>query len=180
MSLSSGLASFSDLLDRAVTLICVGCILVMLGISFAGFTYMIMTGAALSWTYSLARLFIPALGLLSITVAFKRGEHIAMASLQQLMPARVIRFLRAVNRAVAALFAGLLIWYGILYVMSSTDYYMVSDQIQIHARWVVTVIPLTGVVLLIHVLSGSNLFDAPDLLEPEIVAPGPVQRKPGT
>ena len=46
-----------------------------LAISFIGFFYMAVTGEALSWTYSLARLFVPWIGMLSITVAFKAGER---------------------------------------------------------------------------------------------------------
>lgn len=167
MPFSSRLASLSDAVDSAASALCVACILVMLGISFIGFFYMVVTGAALSWTYSLARLFIPWLGLLSLTVAFKRGEHIAMNSLEQLMPARVARMVRAINRLVVLLFAGLMVWFGTRYLLSSIDYYMVSDQIQVHARFVVAVVPITGLVLVLHVLGGGNLFDPPDLLEPE-------------
>ena len=149
------LAAVSDGLNRAVTLVCILCILVMLGISFAGAFYMSITGDALSWTYSLARLFIPWLALLSITIAFKMGEHIAMTSLVQMLPARLQSVLRAVNVGVAALFAGLLVWYGWSYAASARQLYMVSDQIQIDARWVAAAVPVTGVILVIHMLCGQ-------------------------
>jgi len=42
--------------------VCVACVLAMLGISFTGFVYTLVTGGALSWTYSLARLFLPWIG----------------------------------------------------------------------------------------------------------------------
>jgi hypothetical protein len=42
----------SDALDRLVIGVCIACFLVMLSISFAGFFYQLITGAALSWTYS--------------------------------------------------------------------------------------------------------------------------------
>jgi TRAP-type C4-dicarboxylate transport system permease small subunit len=136
----------------------------MLGISFIGFFYMILTGAALSWTYSLARLFIPWIGLLSITVAFKRGEHIAMNSVLNVLPSAVVSVLGLVNRAVLVLFSGLMVWHGWRYLQGSTDYYMVSDQIQIHARWVAASVPVSGAVLLVHVLAGSRVVEgAPGL-----------------
>jgi len=165
LTVSPGLARISEVLDRAVTAFCVGCILVMLGISFTGFFYMIVTGDALSWTYSLARLFIPWLGLLSITVAFRRGEHIAMSSLMEIMPRPIALTIRGVNYVIVGVFALLLIWYGADYAMDSRDYYMVSDQIQIHSRWVTSAVPITGVVLLVHVLCGVNLFDPPSVLD---------------
>lgn len=159
------LSRISDVLDMAVTIFCVGCVLAMLGISFVGSFYMFITGDALSWTYSLARLFIPWLGLLSITVAFRRGEHIAMTSLRDIFPMPVVRALKAANYVIVGVFAVLLIWYGTEYAIRSRDLYMVSDQIQIHARWVASAIPVTGVILLIHVLCGINLFDPPGVLD---------------
>ncbi|MGE8943972.1 TRAP transporter small permease [Leptospira interrogans] len=151
--------------DAVVTAFCVGCILVMLSISFIGFFYMVFTGAALSWTYSLARLFIPWLGLLSLTVAFRRGEHIAMTSFRDLFPARIVSVIKALNYIIVGLFSVLLIWFGYDYAAGSRDYFMVSDQIQIHSRWVTSAVPITGLVLLIHVLCGARLFDPPNILD---------------
>ena len=148
------LGAISDGLNQVVWVVCILCILVMLGISFVGAFYMSVTGDALSWTYSLARLFIPWLALLSITIAFKMGEHIAMTSLLEALPVRVQTALRGVNMAVAALFALMLVWYGWSYAASSRQLYMVSDQIQIDARWVAAAVPVTGLVLVVHMLCG--------------------------
>ena len=151
---------FSDILNSVVVVLCVGFLLVMLGISFTGFFYTLVSGDSLSWTYSLARLFIPWIGLLSITVAFKRGEHIAMTSLLNMMPGPVMSVLRLVNRAVLLLFSLLLMWYGWEYFDNSTDYYMVSDQIQIHSAWVAASLPVTGLIMFIHALTADDVTDA--------------------
>ncbi len=163
--MSSKLATISETLNRIVTLVCVLFVLAMLSISFSGFFYMIVTGDALSWTYSLARLFIPWLGLLSLTIAFWHGEHIAMTALMSILPKPVVRALHYVNTGLIALFAVLMIWYGWDFFMKSRDIYMVSDTIQIHAKWVTAAVPATGLVLLIHVLCGANLLDERSLAE---------------
>ena len=164
---------FSDILNRVVVVLCVGFLLVMLGISFTGFFYTLVSGDSLSWTYSLARLFIPWIGLLSITVAFKRGEHIAMTSLLNVMPAPVMSVLRLVNRAVLLLFSLLLMWYGWEYFDNSTDYYMVSDQIQIRATWVTASLPVTGLIMFIHALTATHAVEAaPALGRAELEAAG--------
>ncbi len=152
-------------LNSAVTTVCVLFVLAMLSISFSGFFYMIVTGDALSWTYSLARLFIPWLGLLSLTVAFWHGEHIAMTAIIGLLPRTAVSVLHWVNTGLVALFSGLLIWYGGKFFASSTDIYMVSDTIQIPAKWVTAAVPVTGVVLLAHVLCGANLLDEESPME---------------
>lgn len=146
-------------LNRAITALCVLFVLAMLGISFSGFFYMVLTGDALSWTYSLARLFIPWLGLLSITVAFWHGEHIAMTAIIGLLPRAGVTLLHWVNTGLVALFSALLVWYGTKFFLSSTDIYMVSDAIQIPAKWVTAAVPATGLVLLAHVLCGAKLLD---------------------
>lgn len=152
----------SDQLNRLVIAVCVACLLLMLSISFAGFFYQLVTGAALSWTYSLARLFVPWIGMLSITVAFKRGEHVAMAVLLQMLPERAARLIAYVNIALIGVFGGLLVWYGWAFFINATHYNMVSDQIQIHERFVAACVPLTGLILLVHLASGLELLDLAD------------------
>lgn len=153
------LQAFSAALDRAVIAISIGCFLIMLAISFVGFFYQLITGAALSWTYSLARLFVPWIAMLSITVAFRRGEHVAMALLLHMVPTRIATAISYVNLAIIGLLALLLIWFGWQFFVSTTHYNMVSDQIQIHNRFVAACIPVTGLILLAHLPCGLRLLD---------------------
>lgn len=156
------LRALSDAVNRAVIAVCVACVLAMLAISFVGFFYMAVSGAAPSWTYSLARLFIPWIGMLSITVAFKAGEHVAMGALLRMLPGGAARLLRRASLALVALFAVLLLWFGGQFVIDSTQYFMVSDRLQVHYRWVVTCLPVTGAILLVHLASGADLLEPLD------------------
>lgn len=149
----------SDGLDRVVVWACIVCLLAMLGISFTGFTWQLITGDALSWTYSLARLFIPWIGMLSITVAFKRGEHVAMAVLLQRLPPRWVLVISWANVVIIGVFALLLVWFGWKFFINATHINMVSDQIQVHQRWVAACVPMTGLVLLVHLVCGRQLLD---------------------
>lgn len=149
----------SDRLNNAVIVFCIACVIAMLAISFVGFFYMLGTGEALSWTYSLARLFIPWIGMLSVTVAFKGGDHVAMSMLLRLVPAGLATALRWLAMGLVALFAVLLVWFGWDFFLESNQYYMVSDQIQVHARWVTACMPLAGIVLAVHLVSGLDLLE---------------------
>jgi TRAP-type C4-dicarboxylate transport system permease small subunit len=149
----------SDQLNRVVIAVCIVCILAMLAISFAGFLYQLVTGAALSWTYSLARLFVPWIGMLSITVAFKHGEHIAMAVLLQTLPPRAVTIVSYANVAIIGIFALLLVWFGWQFFVNTTHYNMVSDQIQVHQRFVAACLPLSGLILLVHLGQGLRLLE---------------------
>ena len=144
------------------------CVLAMLSISFIGFFYMVVTGDALSWTYSLARLFIPWVGMLSITVAFYSGEHVAMNLLPRLVPASLLVPLQAIALVSVAVFAVLLLWFGWQFFISTTQYYMVSDQLQIHGRWVAASVPASGAILLIHLVNGVRLLKPAEDALPDV------------
>ncbi len=162
MTTRSRAERFSDAVNRLALFICVVCVLSMLSISFVGFFYLVITGDALSWTYSLARLFIPWIGMLSITVAFHGGEHVAMSMVPRLAPRSLAVAMRYAVLASVAVFAGLLLWFGWLFFQSTTQYYMVSDQIQIHGRWVAACVPASGAILLVHLVNGFNLLEPLD------------------
>lgn len=158
MSFVSGLTGLSNSVNRIALYFCVFCVLAMLSISFAGFFYMAVTGEALSWTYSLARLFIPWIGMLSITVAFHSGEHVAMNILERLVPAPLVTALNVIVLALVGVFAALLLWFGWQFFESSTQIYMVSDQLQVHGRWVAACVPVSGAILLVHLINGTRLL----------------------
>ena len=97
--------------------------------------------------------------MLSITVAFKHGEHIAMAVLLQTLPPRAVTIVSYANVAIIGIFALLLVWFGWQFFINTTHYNMVSDQIQVHQRFVAACVPLTGLVLLVHLGQGLRLLE---------------------
>lgn len=171
------LSALSDAVNRLAIAACVACVLAMLAISFAGFFYMALTGQALSWTYSLARLFVPWIGMLSITVAFKTGEHVAMNMLVRSVPPAAAQLLQWLSVAAVGVFAALLAWYGWVFFIESNQTYMVSDRIQVHHRWVSACVPVTGLILLLHLPCGTRLLEAPHLELTADEAPLPAKER---
>lgn len=149
----------SDGVNQAAIVLCVACVLAMLAISFIGFLYKLFTGGALSWTYSLARLFLPWIGLVSTTIALRSGEHVAMTLLVRLLPVPLVKAAAVGTLLVMALFALLLIWYGWSFFLNATQVYMVSDNIQISRHWTAITVPLTGAIFLLHLVHGYGLLE---------------------
>jgi TRAP-type C4-dicarboxylate transport system permease small subunit len=158
----SSLRSISDHLNFGVIVVCAAALLTMLSISFAGAFYQAITGASLSWTYSLARQFIPWIGLLSITVAFKNGEHVAMVMLTGNLPPSIRIWFERLVVGLIVVFAGFLIYEGYHFFLESNQLVMISDQLQISQRWVAASVPVTGAILLVHTVCGRSLLDAPN------------------
>ena len=153
----AALVRVSDRLDRAVLALAVALVLAMLGISLVGVFFQFVLSSPLSWTYSLARLLLPWIAMLSVTVAFKRGEHVAMAMAVRLLPAPLPKALALVNLALVGLFALALVWFGVGFFIDSTQLFMVSDFLQVPHRWVVASVPVSGLVMCVHLLSGLAL-----------------------
>lgn len=155
----------SAMVNQAAIVVCVVCVLAMLTISFTGFLYTLVTGAALSWTYSLARIFLPWIGLISCTIALYTGEHVAMTLFVRLLPAPLVRLAAILSLAVIALFSLMLVWYGWEYFSNARQTYMVSDMIQIPHYFTAVTVPLTGVIMLLHLVNGYALLEHFDDLE---------------
>ena len=150
----------SDRLNLAVTIFCAVLLVIMLAISFSGAIYQAVTGDALSWTYSLARQFVPWIALLSITVAFKNGEHVAMAMVVNALPI----FLRVALKWVVVFAIGalslVLFLVGLQFTAESNQLVMISDQIQFSQRWVAASVPTAGAVLMVHLANGPALLES--------------------
>jgi len=114
---------------------------------------------ALSWTYSLARIFLPWIGLISITIALYSGEHVAMTILVKLLPRPLLRVFAGASLVVIGVFALLMIWYGWDFFINARQTYMVSDMIQIPQHYTAVAVPLTGVITLLHLVNGLSLLE---------------------
>ena len=155
----SGLRGISDGLDRLVVWACVALVLVMLTISTLGIFFEVIFAIAerfgfaeafvdspLDWAFShtrpsLTRLFLPWVAMLSLTVAFKRGEHIAITLAVRNLPAAALLAVRIVNLAVVGLFGVALLWYGHGFFVNSTQIFMVSDLVQVSHKWTAASVP---------------------------------------
>lgn len=159
MPLLASLRRVSDGVNHVAIVVCVACILFMLGISFTAFVYKLATGSTLSWTYSLARLFLPWIGFLSMTISLRYGEHVAMTLLVRSLPRILLNIAAGLCLGVIALFALMLVWYGWIYFEGASQVYMVSDQIQIHSKFTAVVVPLSGLIILLHLVQGFDLLE---------------------
>lgn len=159
MGALSYLRRLSNWVNQAAIVVCVGCILAMLGISFTAFLYKLFTGSTLSWTYSLARLFLPWIGFLSMTISLRYGEHVAMTLLVRALPRAILTIAAGLCLGIIAVFALMLTWYGWDYFSSATQVYMVSDQIRVPSKFTAVVVPISGVIMLLHLVQGFALLE---------------------
>jgi TRAP-type C4-dicarboxylate transport system permease small subunit len=109
------LQRISDIVNMIVTGCGVLFVVTMLVLSTIGITYQLVSGSSLTWSYSLTRLFLPWLAMLSVTVAFKSGEHVAISMALKYLSPKMLRATQLLNLTFVGLFAVALIWYGLIF-----------------------------------------------------------------
>jgi TRAP-type C4-dicarboxylate transport system permease small subunit len=157
------LQRISDIVNIIVIVFGVLFVVTMLVLSSIGITYQLVSGSALTWSYSLTRLFLPWLAMLSVTVAFKSGEHVAISMAIKYLSPKVLRATQLLNFTFVGLFAVALIWYGLVFFKNSTQLFMVSDTLQISHKWTALSIPVCGLIMCVHLLSGLSLVQHLDI-----------------
>ena len=157
------LKRISDIVNTIVIGLGVLFVLTMLVLSTIGITYQLVFSSALTWSYSLTRLFLPWLAMLSVTVAFKSGEHVAISTVLKSLSPKMLRATQLINFVFVGLFAAALIWYGLIFFQNSTQLFMVSDTLQISHKWTALSIPVCGLIMCVHLLSGVSLVQHLDI-----------------
>ena len=152
----AALQAISWRLNQVVTIVTVLVIVTMLTISTYGMFSQFVLARPLTWNFPLVKLFIPWLAMLSITVAFRQGEHIAMEMLLNFLPPRALAVVRLCHDVIVTAFALGLIWYGWFFFRGATQLMMLSANLQVSRTWVALSVPVAGLILLVHALAGLS------------------------
>lgn len=108
-------------------------------------------GHSLSWSEEVGRYLLVATTFLGATVAYKRAHFIGLAGFGArfglLMEQLIMRFLQALTLGCF----GLITWYGVIYTLKSWD--QTSTAVQMPMALPVSVVPLSGAIFLLHILT---------------------------
>ena len=147
------LQRLSDRVNLATIVLCVAVFVAMLVISGSGIVASFVLRDPLTWNFPLLRAILPWLAMLSIPVAFKSGEHIAMETLVNALPVAAQRAACILQRLLVLAFALGLLWYGARLFAGATQLIMISATLQL-PRWLTAAsVPLTGAILLVHAIA---------------------------
>ncbi len=108
-------------------------------------------GASLSWSEEVGRYLLITITFLGATVAYKRANFIGLtgfgAKLGPIVEHAIVRLLQLLTLACF----GLITWFGAFYTFNSWE--QTSTAVQMPMSIPLSVIPLSGVVFLLHVLA---------------------------
>jgi TRAP-type C4-dicarboxylate transport system permease small subunit len=108
-------------------------------------------GSSLSWSEEVGRYLLIAITFLGATVAYKRANFIGLtgfgAKLGPFVEQAIVRLLQLLTVACFSLIT----WFGVFYTVNSWE--QTSTAVQMPMSIPLSVIPLSGVVFLLHVLA---------------------------
>lgn len=86
-------------------------------------------------TYEVVELFLAAAAFLAIPETFLRGEHITIELIDQIVPPRAVKVLRALGLGAALLFVGLLSYHMIEPALELIEFDEVTRDLQYPVIW---------------------------------------------
>lgn len=106
---------------------------------------------ALSWSEELSRYLLVWSSFIGTTVAFKKGAHIAVTFLVDLLPFRIRQAVQTFSCVLMAIFFGVTIWYSIH--LFNVQVFQVSPAMGLKMRYIYIIIPISFSVLCVHLLN---------------------------
>ena len=106
-------------------------------------------GSSLVWSEELARFALIWSAIIGSAVAYRRGAHIGMTVLVDLLPGPLQRLVfRFVHTAVLG-FSAILVWQGWLLALRNFERHQLSAALQIEIAWIYMAIPMGGLLIMV-------------------------------
>lgn len=107
---------------------------------------------ALTWTEELSRYLLVWSTFFGATMAYKRGNHIAITFVVNSLRPGAARLLRILSYILSMAFFGIVTYYG--WMMIKLQIFQISPALSIPMQYVYASIPVSLVIMMIHALAG--------------------------
>lgn len=112
-------------------------------------------GRPIPWSFTLLKVLTVWGTMLSISVAFKSGEHVAVEGVVRLLPRAHQRIVLLFGYLLIALYMVALVWQGLLLLMKPQGIILVLN---ISYGWVLASVPVTAAIHLVHLLASPLII----------------------
>jgi TRAP-type C4-dicarboxylate transport system permease small subunit len=153
------LKKLSDLVDSISLSIAAFMIATILALTVIGAVSRYVFFSPLSWPMPVSQILMIWSALLGIPAGLKRGEHMGVVAIFKVLPQKAEMILRYTDYLLIFLFTLILIWFGWIGLRTSNDTFMITRNLRIGSEWLVSAIPASGIIQLVH------LFSVPYLIE---------------
>lgn len=153
------LTLISDKVNWAVSRILAVMVICLFGINLYGIFFRYALHSPLPWPVPISRILLVWIALIGISVALKKGEHVAIEGVIRALPARYEKLIRFFGYFLISVWLGIVIWQGWLATLRADQLMMISANIQIKFMWRFMAVPISGIIQFIHVLACPGLIE---------------------
>ncbi len=129
---------------RFLTRVAAVFLLAMMLINVVDVGLRVSINAPIFGTYEIVEFMLAAVAFLAIPEAFLRDQHITIELIDQVLPARVIDWLRAFGTLCAMVFVGLLFWHMVQPAIDYVEFNEITMDLQLPLIWKAVLI-MTGI-----------------------------------
>jgi len=147
--------AFSNLLNWAVLRIAIYIMASIFIVALIEIFFRYVLGMPLAWSFTLLKVLTVWGVMLSISVALKSGEHVAVEGVVRLLPRRYQKIVLMFGYLLIALYMVALVWQGFLLLMKPQGMILVLN---ISYRWVLASVPVTAAIQLAHLLTSPLII----------------------
>jgi len=141
--------AFSNLLNWVVLRIAMYIMASIFIVAIIEIFFRYVLGRPIVWSFTLLKVLTVWGVILSISVAFKSGEHVAVEGVVRLLPRKYQRIVLLIGYLFIALYMIVLVWQGLLLLMKPQGTILVLN---ISYRWILASVPVTAAIHLVHLL----------------------------
>ena len=155
----NNIKKFSDWLDSVtvkLASVMVGAILLL---TIIGAVSRYIFRSPLSWPLAVDQILMIWAALFGIPAALKRGEHMGVEALFNILPGKAEMLLRYLDYLFITLFTLILFWYGWLEFQNIGDTYMITRSFKISSKWLVAAIPVSALIQIVHLMTMPYLIE---------------------
>ncbi|MBF7095634.1 TRAP transporter small permease [Alkalibacter mobilis] len=140
-----------EILMKILYIVCAGLMFMMAAVIFAQVVFRYVVGSSLTWSEELGRYIFVWMSFLGMTVAMKKGSHVALDVLVQYLKGVSQKTLMVLNNLLVGFFGSVLFYSG--YKLVSLGVGQKSPTLGIPMQYLYTVIPVSGIILVYFVIS---------------------------
>ncbi len=107
---------------------------------------------ALSWSEEASRFLLVWSSMIGASVGFKRGAHISITFVTNLLPQKAKKPISVVSYVIQAIFFWIVTYYGVILI--NDQGFQTSPAMGIHMSYVYMVYPMVAPIILVHLIAG--------------------------
>lgn len=140
----------STLIQKIEIIIPLSCMILMTAITFIQVVARYIFGFSFRWPEEISRYLVIWITFVGSAVAFRRGAHVSVSALVNILPTNIRNHVRFISRLITIVFFVILGYYGLLHTINQTIHLQVGPATRIPMAVPYSAIPIGSALVIIY------------------------------